>query len=132
MAERSAGRPSKSVERREETHEPTPNEVMQVGVAGAEAVKPEEQSPEQAREAVETAVTEKAQELRITLDPQAISAIADGTIAELERRGAFQQPEEASPPTETSNEQETPERGAETATEPPHKRTLAEKLLGGN
>ena len=102
-------------------------------MAGAQAVNPEKQTPEEAKEAVETAVSNKAQELRITLDPDAISAIADGTIAELERRGAFQEAErEEQKASQEEQSQEGTQTPPEAVAEPPHKRTIAERILGGS
>lgn len=109
------------------TTEPTIEQVQQIGMAGAQAVKPEEQTQDEARTAVATAVQEKAQELRVTLDPAAVDMIANATIGKLDAMGAFRKPE---PPAENNAEGEGTEQSEQVAAEPPAKKTLAQKLLG--
>lgn len=110
---------------------PTMTELTEIGTAGAQAVNPETQTPEQATVAVKAAVTEKAQELRVTLEPEAVDAIATATISKLEAMGAFRKPQ---PPAQPAQGEGTGEQSVESpagnAATPPEKKTLAQKLLG--
>lgn len=107
--------------------EPTIQQVQEIGVAGASAVNPQTQTPQQAEQAVTTAVEEKARELKVTLDPAAVKMIAGETISQLEAMGAFRKPEA---PAETpAAEGEGAEGEGQGAGEPPAKKTLAQRFL---
>jgi len=112
--------------------EPTSGDIMVIGQTAGEAVNPETQTPTEARAAVQDSVQEKARELQIKLHPDAISAIADGTIAELERRGAFHKDDSGDGDGEGNAKSGDPSAtvASSEAMSPPRKKTLAEKFLG--
>jgi hypothetical protein len=110
--------------------DPSLPEVTAITLAGAQAIDPETQTPAQAEEASRRAMERQARELKVTLDPVAVSAIAEGTIAELERRGAFAQPEPAQAPAAESAAAASVTEPAAPGEQPPAKKTLAQKMLG--
>jgi hypothetical protein len=110
----------------QETREPTQGEAIQVGTAGAQAVDPNTQTPEQARQASQEAMQEKARELKITLAPGALKEMSNAFISALEERGAFRQSEDTS--SQSQQTQQTNTNVEESA--PPQNKSWAAKFLG--
>jgi len=115
-----------SQQQTQEPREPSQGEAVQVGTAGAQAINPETQTPEQARQASQDAMQSKARELNIKLAPDALKEMSNAFITALEERGAFRQSESAS-----SQQTQTP--AATTNVEesaPPQNKSWAAKFLG--
>ena len=109
-----------------EPREPTQGEAVAVGTAGAQAIDPNAQTPEQARQASQEAMQSKARELNIRLAPDALKEMSNAFINALEERGAFRQHEDTS-----SQQAQTP--AATTNVEesaPPQNKSWAAKFLG--
>lgn len=114
----------------EGTHEPTTVEQMEISVAAAEAAK-ESASKEEAQGKMETAMTEKARELRVTLDPEASKTVAREVIAQLDSMGAFRREEShTDESTETvDNSSAGTEKPGDAVQEPPQKKNWIQRLV---
>lgn len=118
---------------------PTPAQAVEIAQAGSGAIKPEQQTPEEARAAAAAAMEADAKRLAVELPPDVIDAIAATTIEKLRLAGAFDQPPAtpevpAPAPTEggEGSDVTAPNPGdvAQPGTPAPRKRTFAERFAG--
>lgn len=109
--------------------DPTIQDITDIGTAGAQAVDPAVQTPAEATVAVKAAVEERARELKVTLDSEAVDAIGNSMIGKLEAMGAFRKPEPVNPPTAEEEGAAAAGGTGTAAATPPEKKTLAQRLL---
>jgi hypothetical protein len=109
--------------------------ATQVGsdAAAAAAAAP---TPEQARADAAAAARATADRVKLEIDDQAVEQIANGVVAMMESRGAFDPPPEpvaappAAPPAPTSAEPGPAAPAAPAPDSAPKKRTFAQRFLG--
>lgn len=99
-------------------------------MAGAQAAQ-EADTPQEAEVAVTQAVEQKAQELKVTLDPAAARAVGREVISQLEAMGAFRQDEPEPESDEIAPVTNEPQPGAQVANPAPEvpKRNWIQRLV---